>query len=129
MPIERRTFIESTLALAAGALVAAKADETPEDNSKLGKTPHTKFAVNVEMWWHKLPFIERIENAAALGFPAVEFWPYENKDIDATQKAAEKAKIAISQFTAWGFSPGLNDPKNHDGSSRPSRTPARSPTS
>ena len=35
----------------------------------IGKTPHTKFAVNIEMWWTKLPFLDRIRQAAELGFP------------------------------------------------------------
>jgi hydroxypyruvate isomerase len=66
------------------------------------------------MWFTKLPFPERLRAAAALGFPAVEIWPYENKDVDATRKLCDELQIAIAQFTAWGFSPGMNDPKNHD---------------
>jgi hydroxypyruvate isomerase len=80
----------------------------------LGKTPHTKFAVNVEMWFRKLPFLDRLRASAALGFPAVEFWPYEGKDIDAVAKLCDELKLSISQFTAWGFRPGMNDPENHD---------------
>jgi hydroxypyruvate isomerase len=115
MSIARRTFLESALVLAGSAAVSgpsAEADSTP--NANLGKTPHTRFAVNVEMWWRKAPFLERIRNAAALGFPAVEFWPYEGKDIDATIRLCDELKMKISQFTAWGFTPGMNDPKNHD---------------
>lgn len=115
MAIPRRTFLESTLVLAGGAVAMTnQAQAASGDDSTLGKTPHTRFAVNVEMWWRKLPFLDRIKNAAALGFPAVEFWPYEGKDIDATIKLCNEANIQISQFTAWGFTPGMNDPKNHD---------------
>lgn len=90
------------------------ADEAkPEDLSQIGKTPQTKFAVNVEMWWKKLPFLERIQKAADLGFPAIEFWPWKNKDIDAVADLCSKLKIDVAQFTAWGFTPGMNDPKNH----------------
>ena len=56
---------------------AAEGDSA--DNSRIGKTPHTKFAVNIEMWWTKLPFLDRIRQTAALGFPAIEFWPWDNK--------------------------------------------------
>jgi hydroxypyruvate isomerase len=114
MNIPRRSFLHTTMAAAAGAVSASYAHAADEGNSTLGKTPHTKFAVNVEMWWTKLPFPERLKSAAALGFPAVEFWPYENKDIDATRSLCEGLNLAIAQFTAWGFTPGMNDPKNHD---------------
>ncbi len=115
MPIPRRAFLHSSLALAAGAATRAnRAKAADDDRSSLGKTPHTKFAVNVEMWWRKLPFAERIRQAAALGFGAVEFWPYENKDIDATRTLCDELDIDVAQFTAWGFTPGMNNPKNHD---------------
>jgi hydroxypyruvate isomerase len=87
---------------------------TAEDSSKPGKTPNTKFAVNIEMWFRKLPFLDRIRAAADLGFPAVEFWPYQGKDIDVVAKLCGELDIVIAQFTAWGFKPGMNDPKNHD---------------
>ncbi|MES2793605.1 MAG: TIM barrel protein [Planctomycetota bacterium] len=110
--LNRRTFLGSTLAAgtAAGALLAA---ESPTDLSQIGKTPHTKFAVNVEMWWTKLPFLDRIKMAAKYGFPAVEIWPWQGRDIDAIAALTKELGIAIAQFTAWGFTPGLNDPKNH----------------
>jgi hydroxypyruvate isomerase len=109
--MQRRQFIAASTAVAAGAGVAAAQDE---DDSRLGRTPHTRFAVNVEMWWGRLPFVQRIAEAARLGFPAVEFWPYEGKDIDAIVAACKQHRIEIAQFTVWGFRPGLNDPKNHN---------------
>jgi hydroxypyruvate isomerase len=90
---------------------AAEGDSA--DTGSIGKTPHTKFAVNIEMWFTKLPFLDRIRQTAALGFPAVEFWPWANKDLDATLKLTQELKIEIAQFTAWDFKPGLNNPKNH----------------
>ena len=65
------------------------------------------------MWFRKLPFLDRIRAAADLGFPAVEFWPHEGKDIAAIARLCAERQIAIAQFTAWGFKPGLNEPKNH----------------
>jgi hydroxypyruvate isomerase len=113
LPLSRRKFLGSSAALAgAAALAAAEKDES--DTKTIGKTPHTKFAVNVEMWWRKLPVLDRIRQAAALGFPAVEIWPWQGKDLDAIAALTQELKIDIAQFTAWGFSPGLNDPKNHD---------------
>ena len=124
----RRKFLQSltaTMAVApAAALLAprsARADEPAPaeatksaDTSKLGRTPHTKFAVNCEMWWRKLPFLERMKMSARYGFPAVEFWPWRGKDLDAIERLSKDAGLAIAQFTAWGFTPGMNDPKNHD---------------
>jgi hydroxypyruvate isomerase len=115
----RRVFLGATAAsaatLAAGRVAVAeegrKSDES--DISTLGKTPHTKFAVNVEMWFTKLPFLDRIKKSAEFGFPAVELWPWQGKDLDALARLSKDLNIAIAQFTAWGFRPGLNDPANH----------------
>lgn len=116
-PLDRRAFLGSTAALASAATLARAADEpsvAEVDTKTLGQTPHTKFAVNVEMWWTKLPFVERIAKAADYGFPAVEFWPWKGKDLAAIASISEERNVAIAQFTAWGFHPGMNNPKNHD---------------
>ena len=100
--LTRREFIGAGALLAAGACTQA---EEPKKN--------TRFAVNIQMWWRKLPFLKRIRQAASLGFPAVEFWPWEKKDIDKTAELCRSLGVAVAQFTAWGFRPGLNNPKNH----------------
>jgi hydroxypyruvate isomerase len=98
----RRDFLAAgALGLAAGTLLA---DEKPKTR--------TRFAVNVEMWWSKLPFLERLHAAAKLGFEAVEIWPWRNRDVNAIADTAHKLNLKIVQFTAWGFTPGMNDPKN-----------------
>lgn len=116
---DRRSFLTTSAAF--GAVLSQSSLGLAEDTkaadhadvSQIGKTPHTKFAVNIEMWWRKLPFLDRIKMAAKYGFPAVEFWPWRGKDIDATLALCQELKITIAQFTAWGFTPGMNDPKNH----------------
>ena len=75
---------------------------------KPAATKKTKFAANVEMWWGSLPFLQRIEQAHELGFPAIEFWPWRGKDLDAIAKRTQELGMEVAQFTAWGFSPGLN---------------------
>jgi hydroxypyruvate isomerase len=112
MRLGRRKFLASAAAVAASAGVVSAAQEK-EDTSRLGRTPHTRFAVNCEMWWGRLPFLRRLEEAARLGFSAIEFWPWQGKDIPAVAKTCEKLKLEVAQFTTWGFRPGLNDPKNH----------------
>jgi hydroxypyruvate isomerase len=111
--LSRRSFLATSGAAAAMSAGVFAAEDDSADNSSIGKTPHTKFAVNIEMWFTKLPFLDRIRQTAALGFPAVEFWPWANKDLDATLKLTQELKVEIAQFTAWGFKPGLNNPKNH----------------
>lgn len=76
--------------------------------------PRTKFAANVEMWWRRLPFLDRIRAAAAAGFGAIEFWPFQGKDVAAIAALTGELGLEVAQFTAWGFRPGLNDPANHD---------------
>lgn len=110
-PLDRRRFLATSLA---GAGAAA----TPVAQAALverpGRTPHTKFAVNVEMWWTGLPFMERFAKVAELGFPAVEFWPFQGRDIDAIATTCKALGLEVAQFTAWGFKPGMNDPQNED---------------
>ncbi|RKY17778.1 MAG: hydroxypyruvate isomerase [Planctomycetota bacterium] len=79
-----------------------------------GATPHTRFACNIEMWFRNLPFPQRVDAAADLGFPAVELWGLDGKDLPAIAARARARRVEIAQFTAWGFVPGLNDPANHD---------------
>lgn len=114
--LNRRTFLGSS-ALATAGVAALNprlfaADES--DTSTIGKTPHTQFAVNIEMWFKKLPVLDRIRQTAALGFPSIEFWPWQGKDLDAMAKLCQQLNVRIAQFTAWGFTPGLNNPKNHE---------------
>jgi hydroxypyruvate isomerase len=113
--LSRRSF------LAAGAIgsAIASSDQAPTDDlSQIGRTPHTKFAVNVEMWFnrepYKLPFLEKLDMVAKLGFPGFEFWPWRNKDIDAIARKCKELRLTPIQFSAWGFTPGMNDPKNRD---------------
>jgi hydroxypyruvate isomerase len=110
--MQRRDFLTASAALAAGAGFASAGQQ--DDVSRLGRTAHTKFAPNLEMWWPRLPFLDRIREAARLGYTGIEFWPYEGKDINAVADLCQKLHIEVVQFTAWGFRPGLNDPKNHD---------------
>lgn len=118
--MNRRTFVGTGLAgstAIAGAVGNGLSTELAGEDSHdgfPGRTPYTKFAVNLEMWYTDLPFLERIREAALMGFPAVEFWPYENKDIPTVAALAKELNIQIAQFTAWGFTPGMNDPANED---------------
>ncbi len=124
-PIPRRTFLSSGLGLAGAASLADahsffQADPAPtaaapsDDIASIGRTPHTRFAINVEMWWRSLPFLERIAQAADHGFPAVEFWPWRDKDLAAVATLCRERGLEVAQFTAWGFRPRMNDPAQLD---------------
>ncbi|MFO0944905.1 MAG: TIM barrel protein [Planctomycetota bacterium] len=54
------------------------------------------------------------QKTAEYGFPAIEFWPWQNKKIPEIASQCKDLGIAVAQFTAWGFVPGLNNPKNHE---------------
>ncbi len=107
MNVDRRSF------LGAGLSLAAAQDVVTQDVAGLGRTANTRFAVNVETWWRKLPFLERVQKAIDFGFPGIELWPWKGKDLAALEKLTKDNGIEVAQFTAWGFSPGLNDPANH----------------
>ncbi|MFC1541796.1 hydroxypyruvate isomerase family protein [Candidatus Latescibacterota bacterium] len=111
----RKILTSASVALLTGGMTGTTSalSKISGDLSSIGKTPHTKFAVNIEMWWTDLDFIERIRQTATLGFPAVEMWDYESKDIDDVRNACDKYGIILTQFTAWGFNPGMNNPSNH----------------
>lgn len=80
------------------------------DQSKPGRTPHTPIAVNIEMWFEG-DFVERIEQAAELGFPAIELWTWRDKDLKAGAEALRRHEMTATQFTAWGFGQEINDPE------------------
>ncbi len=113
MTLRRRTLLRSSVAAAGLLSTSAVQDGKQGESPPFDFSSQTRFAANLEMWWGGMAFLDRIDAAAALGFPAVEFWPHHNKDIDAVAERAKAAEITIAQFTAWGFSPGLNETSNH----------------
>jgi hydroxypyruvate isomerase len=111
--ITRRNVLGAGIALA-GTAGFISAEEQMEEVDQPGRTPHSRFAVNVEMWFRDLPFLDRIRASADLGFPGIEFWPWRGKDLDGIARVCAELKMEVAQFTAWGFVPGMNNPKNHD---------------
>ncbi|MCA9263938.1 MAG: TIM barrel protein [Planctomycetales bacterium] len=114
--MDRRSAIAGSAATAAVGLASltlsgsTHAGEPLPEVDKPGRTPNTKFAVNIEMWFGG-PMEERIEKAAELGFPAVEFWPYKDRNIAEMAKVLSDHEMTCSQFTAWGFGTELNHPE------------------
>jgi hydroxypyruvate isomerase len=115
-PLDRRELLTGlgvsvlSATTVAGSAFAANAPSAGEVE-RPGATPNTAFAVNVEMWFKSKPsFLEKIEAAAALGFPAIEFWPFEKRPIAEAAALLKEKKMAVSQFTAWPFGTILNNP-------------------
>lgn len=115
--LSRRHLLAATPAAGLAAFAPQGQGSPAANNSvpaKPAATGKTRFAANVEMWWTNQPLLDRIRSAHALGFPAIEFWPWRGKDIAAIAALTQELGIATAQFTAWGFSPGLNEAKNHE---------------
>src|SRR5262249_52146425 len=71
------------------------------------------YAVNVEMTWNRLPFLDRLRNVKEAGFSHYEFWPWRNKDLDAVLKLNQELGLTAVQFTASpvkGFGHGITQP-------------------
>jgi hydroxypyruvate isomerase len=117
-PDRRQLITAAGATIAAAALGMGQSSVSAEQSAvssveKPGRTPNTPFAVNVEMWFKsKKTFLEKIEAAAELGFPAIEFWPYENRPIKEAADLLRSKGMAVSQFTAWPFGTILNNPNS-----------------
>jgi len=64
------------------------------------------------MWYRGKSFLEKIELAAKFGYPAIEFWPWENKPLAEAAALLKERRVAVSQFTAWPFGKILNNPES-----------------
>ena len=56
----------------------------------------------IETLYTELPFLDRFQAAKADGFDFVEFWSWEDKDLDAIRAAARQAGIGIAGFNGDG---------------------------
>ena len=110
--LDRRSLFAASVATLAAQSYGSVVTGQDRDTALLDR-PRTRFAVNAEIWWSKLPFVERIKKTADSGLSAIEFWPWRGKNLDEVEKTCKDLNIEIAQFTAWGFSPGMNDPAHH----------------
>jgi len=67
-----------------------------------------KLSVCIEMLFSDLPFLERIERTAALGFAGVEFWGWQDKDLAEIHQKITELDIELAAFA--GSNTPLNDP-------------------
>ena len=113
----RRDFFKSVAAagaatLAVGQPVPVRADESPSPGDGTWLT----YAVNVEMTWSNLPFLDRLRKVAEAKFSHYEFWPWRGKDVDAILKLNQELGLRPVQFTASPkrFDQGITDPRRKD---------------
>jgi len=68
-----------------------------------------QFSICLETIFNTLPLTERIEQAAACGASAVEFWDWRDKDLDEVARVKESAGVDVAAFAA-SLSRPPNDP-------------------
>jgi len=71
------------------------------------------YAVNVEMTWTKLQFLDRLRKVKEAGFSHYEFWPWRGKDIEGILKLNRELGLTTVQFSASpvrGFGHGITNP-------------------
>lgn len=95
---DRRTFLAAAGAATLAGL--ARADEPKKIDPKTWLT----YAVNVEMTFGGVPFLDRLRKTAEAGFSHYEFWPWKGKDIAAIAKLNAELGLTPVQFTGfWGI--------------------------
>jgi hydroxypyruvate isomerase len=115
MPNRRELLAAAGAGAASLALGRAALADQPATAADRDKTWLT-YAVNVEMFWKNLPFLDRLRKVAEAGFSHYEFWPWRNKDVDAIAKLDRELGLQPVQFTASPkkFTEGITDPRRLD---------------
>lgn len=72
-----------------------------------------KYSCCIEMIFTEFDFIERIYKAKAAGFDCVEFWCWENKNVDAIKKALDETGMEVAIFQG-NLEGRMIDAKDHD---------------
>jgi len=57
-----------------------------------------KKSVCIETAYTELNFYDRIKKVSEMGYPAVEFWSWANKDIKLLKKTIKKVEISVAAF-------------------------------
>jgi len=115
----RRHFLAAAAGASAGAATTLLAPRSsplaaaPEPSNTSPDGTWLTYAVNIEMTWNKLPYLDRIRKVKEAGFSHYEFWPWRGKDIDAFLKLNQELGLTPSQFSASpvkGFGHGITNP-------------------
>ncbi len=97
----RRDFLR-TAALAGAAGLAGPT--LPDALAGTDDGTWLTYAVNVEMTFNRLPFLERLKKVKESGFSHYEFWQWKPKDLKAIKSANKELGLTPTQFSAfWGI--------------------------
>jgi hydroxypyruvate isomerase len=112
----RRAFLTASAAGLGVASLGHPALAQAADGAQTPDRTWLTYAVNVEMTWTKLPFLERVKKVAEAGFSHYEFWQWRPKDIDAIVRLNKELGLQTTQFSASPkrFSEGITDPARRD---------------
>ncbi len=72
-----------------------------------------KFSCCIEMIFTEYDFISRIHKAKEVGFDCVEFWCWQNKDIEAIKKALDETGMEVGVFQG-NLEGRMVDQKDHE---------------
>lgn len=72
-----------------------------------------KLSVCIEMFWKDEPYEQRAKLAGRLGYDAIEFWGWQNKDVDALAETVSGARLDVATFCMATEKP-LVDPNASD---------------
>jgi hydroxypyruvate isomerase len=113
MPSRRHVLTSAAASLIGTALAGQGNTFGRTNNDTNSDGTWLTYAVNIEMTWGNLPFLERIKKVKEAGFTHYEFWPWRNKDLDAIARLNKALGLTVSQFSASpvkGFAHGITDP-------------------
>jgi hydroxypyruvate isomerase len=116
--LSRRQLLAQSVSATAAAIVGfqpSPANSAPADDPR-GLTPDgtwLTYAVNVEMTWPNVPFLDKLRKVKEAGFSHYEFWPWRGKDIDGILRLNQELGLTTAQFSASpvkGFGHGITNP-------------------
>ncbi len=100
MILNRREALAASAALLVGPRFAAAADPSA-----------LAYAPDAELFWRKLPFLDRLRKVAESGFSRFEFGHWRTKDFSAIIKLSEELNLQPGRFLAYA---GIANPKRKE---------------
>ena len=98
--LNRRNFLKQSAA--AGALFAA-APGLPLIEAQERRAGAVRFSVCIDMIMTEIPFLERMERIARLGYPAFEFWEWKSKDVEAIARKKDELGLEVATIMGSGW--------------------------
>lgn len=128
--MDRRKFIKSSalVGLASTSVIGCSSSLTSNTTNENIKEDQdimpfeerqrwlSSFSCNIEQWFRPMPFLDRINEAKALGFSAVEIWnPFQEKQGKTPESIAERANEQGIRITTYSpKAPNMADPTNEE---------------